>query len=82
MAEEKNGYVLSRALYKEIKGMNRDRLQEVLTNIYLDGAKSVGSSSVDLDVLRTEIGKIKGVGENRLNEIMAVIEKALNSKTE
>ena len=82
MAEEKEGFVLSRALYKEIKSMNRDHLQDVLTNIYLDGAKSAGSSSVDLDVLRTEIGKIKGVGESRLNEIMAVIEKALNSKTE
>ena len=77
MAEEKNGYVLSRALYKEIKGMNRDRLQEVLTNIYWDGAKSVGTTSVDLDVLRAEIGKIKGVGESRLNEIMAVIEKEM-----
>lgn len=82
MAEEKEGFVLSRALYKEIKSMNRDRLQDVLTNIYLDGAKSAGSSSVDLDVLRTEIGKIKGVGESRLNEIMAVIEKALDNKTE
>lgn len=82
MAEEKEGFVLSRALYKEIKSMNRDRLQDVLTNIYLYGAKSAGSSSVDLDVLRTEIGKIKGVGESRLNEIMAVIEKALDNKTE
>lgn len=78
MAEEKNGYVLSRALYKEIKGMNRDRLQEVLTNIYLDGAKSAGTTSIDLDVLRTEIGKIKGVGESRLNEIMEVIAKVVN----
>lgn len=82
MAEEKNGFVLSRALYKEIKSMNRDRLQDVLTNIYLDGAKSAGSSSIDLDVLRTEIGNIKGVGENRLNEIMAVIEKELKKMGE
>lgn len=78
MAEEKEGFVLSRALYKEIKSMNRDRLQDVLTNIYLDGAKSAGSSSVDLDVLRTEIGKIKGVGESRLNEIMDVIQKNIS----
>ncbi len=82
MAEEKEGFVLSRALYKEIKGMNRDRLQEVLTNIYLDGAKSVESSSVDFDALRNEIGKIKGVGESRLNEIMAVIEKELKKTGE
>lgn len=82
MDGEKDGFVLSRALYKEIKGMNRDRLQEVLTNIYFDGAKSVESSSIDLDVLRTEIGNIKGVGENRLNEIMAVIEKELKKTGE
>ena len=82
MAEEKEGFVLSRALYKEIKSMNRDRLQDVLTNIYLDGAKSVESSSVDFDALRNEIGKIKGVGESRLNEIMAVIENELKKTGE
>lgn len=33
--------------------------------------------TVELDELRNEIGGIKGVGEKRLDEIMAVIEKYL-----
>ena len=36
------------------------------------------SISLDMEKLRKEIGKIKGVGENRLNEIMAVIENNLS----
>lgn len=34
--------------------------------------------SLDTEKLRKEIGKIKGVGENRLNKIMAVIENNLS----
>lgn len=33
--------------------------------------------ALDMDKLRKEIGEIKGVGESRLNEIMAVIEDNL-----
>ena len=33
-----------------------------------------------LEKLRKEIGEIKGVGESRLNEIMAVIEQNLSVK--
>ena len=32
MSEEK-GFELSRALYKEIKNMNREQMQNVITNI-------------------------------------------------
>ena len=36
MAEEK-GFELSRNLYKEVKNMNREKMQTVLTNIYKHG---------------------------------------------
>ena len=79
MEEEKKGFELTRTLYKEFKSMNRDKMQEVLTNIYLQGVQSVETTSVDLDKLRDEIGKINGIGEKRLDEIMDVIESFVNT---
>ena len=79
MSEEKE-YILSRQLYKEFKSMNRDRMQEVLKNIYNQGVESAGVASVDLNELRTAIGKINGIGEKRLDEIMNVIEQFVESE--
>ena len=79
MEEEKKGFELSRALYKEFKSMKREKMQEVLTNIYLQGVQSVETASVDLDKLREELSKISGIGEKRLNEIMAVIDSFVNT---
>ncbi|SDB41029.1 hypothetical protein SAMN02910317_02054 [Ruminococcaceae bacterium FB2012] len=81
MAEEKEVFELPRSMYKELKNMNRERMQEVLTNIYKQGVQSAEVASVDLDTLRAEIGKIKGIGEKRLDEIMVVIEKVMKNST-
>ena len=75
MDNKKEGFVISRDMYKRIKSMNREQLQGFATTIYLDGVKSVDTVNIDMDKLREEIGAIKGIGENRLNEIMVVIEK-------
>ena len=72
---EENGFELSRALYTEIKNMNREQMQNVITNIYKQGAESAEVASVDLDELRKAIGSINGIGEKRLDEIMTVIER-------
>ena len=80
MSAEKEEYILSRQLYKEFKSMNRDRMQEVLKNIYNQGVESAGVASVDLNELRTAIGKINGIGEKRLDEIMNVIEQFVESE--
>ncbi len=73
--ENSNQFIITREIYKKIKGMNREQMQVFATEIYLEGVKSVESKSIDLDRLRTQIGAIKGIGENRLNEIMSVIER-------
>ena len=75
MENENKQYVISREMYKKIKSMNREQLQVFATTIYLDGVKSVETTALDLDKLREDIGAIKGIGENRLNEIMTIIEK-------
>lgn len=74
MSKEKD-FELPRSLYKELKAMNREQLQNVLTDIYRQGAESVETASVDLDELRKAIGSINGIGEKRLDEIMKVIEQ-------
>ena len=75
MENENNQIIISRELYKKIKGMNREQIQVFATQIYVDGINSVETANIDLDKLREDIGAIKGIGESRLNEIMDVIRK-------
>lgn len=77
MSEEK-GFELPRSLYKEFKKMSREQMQNVLTDIYRQGAESIETASVDLDELRKAIGSISGIGEKRLDEIMIVIDEFVN----
>ena len=78
MEKEQNTVELTRTLYKELKSMNREQMQKVLTNIYQQGAESVEHGAIEFESLREEIGKINGIGEKRLDEIMAVIESFIS----
>ena len=80
MENDKRGFVLTRDLYKQFKSFDKEKMQAVLTNIYLEGVHSVETSNVDLDELRSVIGSVKGIGEKRLDEIMAAIGEYLNGK--
>ena len=79
MENENKQFIISREMYKKIKGMNREQMQVFATEIYLDGVKSVDTVNIDLQKLRTEIGAIKGIGESRLNEIMEVISQNMQA---
>lgn len=76
--------ILDRALYKQIKNMNRDEMEGFLKRVFENGYKKAVSenvsagSDVDLDKLRKEIGKINGIGAKRLDEIIKVIENEMN----
>ena len=76
---EQNIYTLSRETYKQIKGFNREQMQRFVGQIYKNAEESPNGTSLDLDELRGRIGEIKGIGESRLNEIMAVIKEYVNS---
>lgn len=65
--------MLDRATYKKIKSMTREEMQNFLTNYYNNVMEDANAPTLDLGELRKEIGNIKGVGEKRLDEIMAVI---------
>ncbi len=68
---------LDRATYKKIKSMTREEMQNFLMNYYNNVMEDADAPTLDLGELRKEIGSIKGVGEKRLDEIMAVIERNL-----
>lgn len=77
MAEQQ---LFDHALYKKVKGMDRATMEQTFKNMYqigYDAALKEGAVDLDTEKLRAEIGQIKGIGENRLNEIMAVIENNL-----
>lgn len=74
---------LDRATYKKIKGFDRNQMEQFLADVYANAAENAAENnavSLDMVKLRKEIGEIKGVGESRLNEIMAVIEQNLSIK--
>lgn len=74
---------LDRVTYKKIKNFDRNQMEQLLADIYANAAEDVAENnavSLDIDKLHKEIGEIKGVGESRLNEIMAVIEKNFSAE--
>ena len=72
--------VLDRELYKKIKAMDRKNMEAFLNEMYVVGAESVKAVNVDMEALRTDIGKVKGIVESRLNEIMDIINKHLTAE--
>ena len=54
---------LDRALYRKIKGMNRETLELLIQEFYNMGKESVEKPDVDMEALKAEISAIKGIGE-------------------
>ena len=69
--------LLDRTTYRQIKQMDKDTMQRFIQDVYESGKQKAESSVVDYDALRADLAQINGIGEKRLNEIMAVIEKYL-----
>ena len=71
-------FLLDRTTYKKIKSFDRKQMEQFIKDIIDNAADNIDTVQLDTTKLRSEIGAIKGVGESRLNEIMAVIEKNLS----
>ena len=67
--------LVNRALYKQIKSMNRAEMETFVRNVFAQGYQRAETHPIDYDSLRADLSKIKGIGESRLNEIMTVIDK-------
>ncbi len=72
---EKKEPIIDRALYKKIKSMDRETMNNFVQNVYQQVYKAAESHSINYDKLRADLSWIKGIRESRLNEIMSVIDK-------
>ncbi len=73
MPEQK---IIDRDTYRAIKKMSRDELQAFLMR-YADGLLENDGKSIDLREVEKDLRQIKGIGDKRIEEIMAVFEKHL-----
>ena len=73
MPEQK---IIDRDTYRSIKKMSREELQAFLMR-YADGLLEKDGKSIDLREVEKDLRQIKGIGDKRVEEIMAVFEKHL-----
>ena len=72
MADQK---IIDRDTYRAIKKMSREELQAFLVR-YADELQK-DAPAVDLREVEKDIKAVKGIGEKRAEEIMAIFEKHL-----
>lgn len=68
--------IIDRDTYRAIKKMSREELQAFLVR-YADGLLENDGKTLDLREVEKDLRQIKGIGDKRIEEIMAVIEKHL-----
>lgn len=73
MAEQK---IIDRDTYRAIKKMSREELQAFLMR-YANGLLENDGKSIDLREVEKDLRQIKGIGDKRVEEIMAVFERHL-----
>lgn len=73
MTEQK---IIERDTYRAIKKMSREELQAFLMR-YANGLLENDGKSIDLREVEKDLWQIKGIGDKRVEEIMAVFEKHL-----
>ena len=73
MAEQN---IIDRDTYRAIKKMSREELQAFLMR-YANGLLENDGKSLDLREVEKDLRQIKGIGDKRIEEIMAVFEKHL-----
>lgn len=79
--DNENEELVNRALYKQIKSMNRAEMENFVRNVFNQGYERAEEEthSIDYDSLKADLSKIKGIGESRLLEIMTVIDKHIGN---
>ena len=73
MPEQK---IIDRDTYRSIKKMSREELQGFLLR-YADGLMEKDNKTIDLREVEKDLRQIKGIGDKRVDEIMAVFENHL-----
>ena len=68
--------ISDRDTYRAIKKMSREELQAFLMR-YANGLLENDGKTIDLREVEKDLRQIKGIGDRRVEEIMAVFEKHL-----
>lgn len=68
--------IIDRDTYRTIKKMSREELQAFLMR-YANGLLENDGKSIDLREVEKDLRQINGIGDKRVEEIMAVFEKHL-----
>lgn len=68
---------LPRELYKKIKNMDRMQMTDFFLSVYEDAY-----NNINYDKIAKEIGEIKGIGEVKLEQIMAILKDNIRIKEE
>ena len=71
---------LHRDTYRSIKRMTHKELEDFLERYCNHMIENIGEM-LDLSAMEQDISQISGIGEKRLEEIMGVIKKYLNVKS-
>lgn len=69
--------IIDRDTYRAINKMSREELQAFLMR-YANGLLENDGKSIDLREVEKDLRQIKGIGDKRIEDIMAVIEKHLD----
>ena len=68
--------LMDRDLCRTIKRKNQKEMEEFVANVYNTGREdTLQEIRENLELIRTEISEIKGIGEVKLNQIMEIISK-------
>ena len=74
--ESKKRIKLTNKTYSEIRSLTRSELEDYLNGIYFDAYDAV----INYVKIYQETGKVEGIDESRLNEIMTIIENVLDER--
>lgn len=67
--------ILSRDLYRKIKTMNKDEMENFLQTVYKMGEDSVQGATLDIDQMKIDLLDIPGIGAKRMEAVIQVIQK-------
>ena len=68
-----NKRLLSRAVYKRIKGMDREQISDYVTRVYVQGfddGRKAGTPDMLMRTIREELLNIPGIGPTRADAIL------------
>ena len=72
---------ISRDMYKQIKGMNRERMCDFLYRLYNEIYNDyIEQTKPDYEKIRSEVLKIHGIGDVKADQIVEIVRQCLENK--